>query len=58
MVAALLVDNLNPDRIFQELDAISDASSRGNPMFGQVSCSPMIMDFKLDSAYPFEILDT
>lgn len=58
MVAALLVDNLNPDRIFQELDAINEASTRGNPMFGQVSCSPMIMDFKLDSAYPFEILDT
>ena len=58
MVAALLVDNLNPDRIFRELDAIQAATERGNSMIGQVSCSPMIMDFKLDSAYPMEILDT
>ena len=58
MVAALLVDNLNPDRIFRELDAIQAANERGNSMIGQVSCSPMIMDFRLNSAYPFEILDT
>jgi len=58
MVAALLVDNLNPDRIFIELDAIHAANGRGHSMMGQVSCSPMIMDFRLDSAYPFEILDT
>ena len=58
MVAAMLVDSLNPERILSELDAIDEASARGNPMFGQVSCSPMIMDFRLDSAYPFEILDT
>ena len=58
IVAALLVDNLNPDRIFRELDAIKSASERGNQMLGQVSCSPMIMDFTLDSAYPMEILDT
>ena len=32
MVAALLVDNLNPDRIFRELDEIQAASERGNSM--------------------------
>jgi N-acyl-D-amino-acid deacylase len=58
MVAALLHDNLNPDRIFQELDQISQATARGNKMHGQVSCSPMTLEFKLDSAYPFEILNT
>ena len=58
MVAALLHDNLNPDRIFKELDAIELATDRGNHMQGQVSCSPMTLEFSLDSAYPFEILDT
>ena len=58
MVAALLHDNLNPERIFRELDEIDAASNRGHQMHGQVSCSPMTLEFKLDSAYPFEILTT
>ena len=58
MVAALLHDNLNPDRIFRELDEIEAASRRGNQMHGQISCAPMTLEFKLDAAYPFEILST
>lgn len=58
MVAALLHDNLNPERIFRELDQIEEATKRGNQMHGQISCAPMTLEFTLDAAYPFEILST
>ncbi len=56
VVAALLHNPTNPNVVFDELDAISAANSRGHTMFGAVSCCPLSFDFTLESPYPIESL--
>jgi N-acyl-D-aspartate/D-glutamate deacylase len=57
VVAALLHNSTNPDSVFKDLDAISDAAARGRRLIGAVSCCPLSMDFTLRSPYVFEGLD-
>jgi N-acyl-D-amino-acid deacylase len=54
MVAALLHNPMNPQAVFNDLDAISAANARGHRLIGQVSCCPLTMDFTLASPYPVE----
>ena len=44
----------NPGVVFDELDAISAANSRGHSMLGAISCCPLSFDFTLESPYPIE----
>jgi N-acyl-D-aspartate/D-glutamate deacylase len=54
LVAALLHNGTNPDGVFQTIDQIRAARTRGRQLIGQVSCCPLTMDFTLESAYLFE----
>ncbi len=54
MVAALLHNTTNPQAVFDDLDAISAANTRGHRLIGQVSCCPLTMDFTMQSPYPAE----
>ena len=54
MVAALLHNSTNPQGVFKDLKAISEANERGHKLKGQVSCCPLSMDFTFASAYPVE----
>ncbi|GAC1606818.1 MAG: amidohydrolase family protein [Ramlibacter sp.] len=58
MIAALLHNGTNPQAVFSDLDAITDANSRGRRLIGQVSCCPLTMDFTLASPYPVEGLQS
>ena len=57
VVAALLHNNANPRLVFEELDAIAAAQSRGRRMVGAVSCCPLSFDFTMESPYPLEGMD-
>jgi N-acyl-D-amino-acid deacylase len=54
MIAALLHNSTNPQAVFDDLDAIAAANSRGRQLIGQVSCCPLTMDFTMQSPYPAE----
>ena len=54
MIAALLHNSTNPQAVFDDLDAIAAANTRGHPLIGQVSCCPLTMDFTMQSPYPVE----
>jgi N-acyl-D-amino-acid deacylase len=54
LVAALLHDNTNPRVVFDALEAISGARTRGRRMAGAMSCCPLTMDFTLHSPYLLE----
>jgi N-acyl-D-amino-acid deacylase len=54
MVAALLHNSTNPQAVFDDLDAIAGANTRGHRLIGQVSCCPLTMDFTMQSPYPAE----
>jgi len=54
MIAALLHNSTNPQAVFNDLDAIAAANTRGHPLIGQVSCCPLTMDFTMQSPYPVE----
>ena len=54
MIAALLHNGTNPQAVFDDLDAIAAANTRGHRLLGQVSCCPLTMDFTLASPYPVE----
>jgi len=58
MVAALLHNSTNPGAVFDDLDAITAANTRGHPLIGQVSCCPLTMDFTMQSPYPVEGLQS
>jgi N-acyl-D-amino-acid deacylase len=58
MIAALLHNSTNPQAVFDDLDAIAAANSRGHPLIGQVSCCPLTMDFTMQSPYPVEGLES
>jgi len=54
LVAALLHDSTNPRVVFDALEAISSARTRGRRMAGAMSCCPLTMDFTLRSPYLLE----
>jgi N-acyl-D-amino-acid deacylase len=54
MIAALLHNSTNPQAVFNDLDDIAQANTRGRRLLGQVSCCPLTMDFTLASPYPVE----
>jgi N-acyl-D-aspartate/D-glutamate deacylase len=54
VVAALLHDSTNPGVVFDALEAISAARTRGRRMAGAMSCCPLTMDFTLHSPYLLE----
>ena len=56
MVAALQYDHASPRRVFDDLAQIGEAVGRGRRLYGQVACTPVTMDFKLDGAYLFEAM--
>ena len=56
IVAALLHNPTAPQVVFDDLDAISAANSRGRRMHGAISCCPLSFDFTLESPYPIESL--
>jgi N-acyl-D-amino-acid deacylase len=58
MIAALLHNSTNPQAVFDDLDAIAAANSRGHALVGQVSCCPLTMDFTMQSPYPVEGLNS
>ena len=58
MVAALLHNSTNPNGVFNDLKAITEANERGHKLKGQVSCCPLSMDFTFASAYPVEGLSS
>ena len=58
MIAALLHNSTNPDAVFKDLDAITQANTRGRQVVGQVSCCPLTMDFTFQSPYPVEGLQS
>jgi N-acyl-D-aspartate/D-glutamate deacylase len=58
MIAALLHNGTNPQGVFRDLDAITQANERGRRLIGQVSCCPLTMDFTLASPYPVEGLQS
>ncbi|HEX2566256.1 MAG TPA: amidohydrolase family protein, partial [Burkholderiales bacterium] len=47
MVAALLHNGTNRHAVFDDLDAIAAANTRGHALIGQVSCCPLTMDFTM-----------
>src|SRR5438876_9023294 len=54
MIAALLHNSTSPQTVFDDLDGIAQANTRGRRLIGQVSCCPLTMDFTLASPYPVE----
>ena len=54
MIAALLHNSTNPQAVFDDLDGIAAANTRGHALIGQVSCCPLTMDFTMQSPYPVE----
>ena len=54
MIAALLHNSTNPQAVFDDLDGIAAANTRGHVLIGQVSCCPLTMDFTMQSPYPVE----
>jgi N-acyl-D-aspartate/D-glutamate deacylase len=57
VIAALLHSSTNPQSVFNDLEAIREANSRGRRLFGAVSCCPLSMDFTLESPYVLEGLE-
>lgn len=54
MIAALLIDPNDPDRVFNEMSQVDEARARGNELWGQVGCVPLTMEFALRHPYPLE----
>jgi N-acyl-D-amino-acid deacylase len=54
VVAALLHNNTNPRGVFEDLEKIAAANTRGRKLHGAISCCALTMDFTLHSPYTFE----
>ena len=54
VVAALFHNPISPDSSFRQLKSMSEATSQGIEMWGQVSCRPLTMEFTMKSPYLFE----
>lgn len=55
--AAALHSPNDPERCYGLLRRCSEATRRGHPMYAQVSCQPLTMEFTLLNAYPFGSYD-
>jgi N-acyl-D-aspartate/D-glutamate deacylase len=51
--AAALHSTADPERCYGLLRRCTEATDRGHPMYAQVSCQPLTMEFTLCNAYPF-----
>ena len=56
MIAAVVYDHANPTRAFDDMAKIGEAVGRGRRLYGQITCTPATMDFRLDGAYLFEAM--
>jgi N-acyl-D-amino-acid deacylase len=54
IIAAMLWDPSHPQRVFDEMQEITDARERGVELYAQVGCQGITQEFTLRSAYPFE----
>src|SRR5579872_68182 len=50
--AAALHSTADPERCYGLLRRCAEATDRGHPMYAQVSCQPLTMEFTLCNAYP------
>jgi len=55
--AAALHSTADPERCYGLLRRCTEATDRGHPMYAQVSCQPLTMEFTLCNAYPFGSYD-
>lgn len=55
--AAALHSSLDPDRYETIMRSCREATQRGRPLYAQVSCQPLTMDFTLEDAYMFGSYD-
>lgn len=58
LIAALLHNSALPDSVFEDVDQIAAARSRGRALSGAVSCCPLVFEFSMHEPYPFEGLET
>lgn len=58
VVAALLHSNATPEATFEDLAHIREARTRGNRLFGAVSCTPLVFEFTMHEPYVFEGLSS
>ena len=54
MIAAMLIDPNDPDRVANEVAQIGEARARGCELWGQVGPVPLTMEFCLRHPYPLE----
>ncbi|MGI9332066.1 MAG: N-acyl-D-amino-acid deacylase family protein [Gammaproteobacteria bacterium] len=54
MIAAMLIDPNDPDRVANEVEQIGSARARGRELWGQVGPVPLTMEFCLRHPYPLE----
>ena len=53
MIAAMLHSDVDPEQVFDEMTQIDAARRRKHLLYGQVSCTPLTMDFTLEAPYLF-----
>lgn len=58
LIAAMLHNSTNPNRVFDAIEEMKQARSRNNRLIAQVACTPLTMDFTLHSPYVFEGIDS
>ncbi len=58
LIAAMLHNSTNPDRVFNAIEEMRQARSRNHRLVAQVACTPLTMDFTLHSPYVFEGIDS
>ena len=56
LVAAILHNPLVPSEVFDDMQAIATARTRGSDMYGAVSCCPLRFEFTMHEPYVFEAL--
>ena len=55
--AAALHSSIDPERYQTIMGSCREAARRGRPLYAQVSCQPLTMDFTLEDAYMFGSYD-
>ena len=56
LVAAILHNPLVPEEVFEDMQGIAAARTRGSDMYGAVSCCPLRFEFTMREPYVFEAL--
>jgi N-acyl-D-aspartate/D-glutamate deacylase len=54
VIAALIHSAATPRAVFDDLDAVAEARTRGNRLWGAISACPLSMEFTLNAPYVFE----